>query len=87
MEVEVRREAEEIWLSVTDHGIGISPEELHQLFTPFQRTGSAREKAPGVGIGLSVARRIVEAHGGRIEVESVPGQGSTFRVRLPRAPP
>lgn len=84
--VEVRREGEEVWLSVKDEGIGISAEELRHLFAPFQRTGSAREKAPGVGIGLSVARRIVEAHGGRIEVESSPGQGSTFRVRLPRAP-
>ncbi|WNG13625.1 ATP-binding protein [Cystobacter fuscus] len=86
VEVEVRREGEEVWLSVKDQGIGISAEEQRHLFTPFQRTGSAREKAPGVGIGLSVARRIVEAHGGRIEVESSPGRGSTFRVRLPRAP-
>ncbi|ATB35034.1 two-component sensor histidine kinase [Cystobacter fuscus] len=86
VDVEVRREGEEVWLSVKDQGIGISAEEQRHLFTPFQRTGSAREKAPGVGIGLSVARRIVEAHGGRIEVESSPGRGSTFRVRLPRSP-
>jgi two-component system, OmpR family, sensor histidine kinase MtrB len=86
VDVEVRREGDEVWLSVTDQGIGLSAEELRHLFAPFQRMGSAREKAPGVGIGLSVARRIVEAHGGRIEVESWPGRGSTFRVRLPRSP-
>jgi len=85
VEVQVRREGDEVWLCVVDQGIGISAEELGSLFMPFQRTGRAREKAPGVGIGLSVARRIVEAHGGHIEVESQPGLGSTFRVRLPMA--
>ncbi|ATB29404.1 HAMP domain-containing sensor histidine kinase [Melittangium boletus] len=85
VEVRVRREGDEVCLSVVDQGIGISPEEMRGLFAPFLRTGRAREKAPGVGIGLSVARRIVEAHGGRIEVESQPGQGSTFQVRLPLA--
>ncbi|WPB77825.1 HAMP domain-containing sensor histidine kinase [Archangium violaceum] len=85
VDVIVGYESEEAVLSVVDRGIGISSEELSMLFTPFRRTGRAREKAPGVGLGLSVARRIVEAHGGRIEVESRPGVGSTFRVRLPRA--
>jgi len=85
VDVIVEREGEEAVLSVVDRGIGISNDELRTLFAPFRRTGRAREKAPGVGLGLSVARRIVEAHGGRIEVESRPGVGSTFRVRLPRA--
>ncbi|HEX8825120.1 MAG TPA: HAMP domain-containing sensor histidine kinase [Archangium sp.] len=79
----VAREGDEAVLSVVDRGIGISAEEMRHLFMPFQRAVRAREKAPGVGIGLSVARRIVEAHGGRIEVDSRPGVGSTFRVRLP----
>ena len=83
VEVSVRLEGQEGVLSVTDQGIGISPEDLDHLFKPFGRTGQARKTAPGVGLGLSVARRIVEAHGGRIEVESHPGEGSTFRVRLP----
>jgi signal transduction histidine kinase len=85
VDVLVGHEGDEAVLSVVDRGIGISNEELRTLFAPFRRTGRAREKAPGVGLGLSVARRIVEAHGGRIEVESRPGVGSTFRVRLPRA--
>ncbi|MDB4966283.1 MAG: Chemotaxis protein methyltransferase CheR [Myxococcales bacterium] len=74
-------------LSVTDSGIGIAPTDLQHIFEPFRRTGASRETAPGVGLGLSVARRIVEAHGGRIEVESTLGAGSTFRVRLPLAGP
>ncbi|MET0404839.1 MAG: HAMP domain-containing sensor histidine kinase [Cystobacter sp.] len=86
VEVAAQAQGEEVWLSVSDQGIGMSLEEQRHLFAPFQRTGSARERAPGVGIGLSVARRIVEAHGGSIEVESVPQRGSTFRVRLPRSP-
>jgi two-component system, OmpR family, sensor histidine kinase MtrB len=74
-------------LSVTDSGIGISPADLQHIFEPFRRTGASRETAPGVGLGLSVARRIVEAHGGRIEVQSTIGVGSTFRVHLPLAGP
>ncbi|WNG41026.1 HAMP domain-containing histidine kinase [Archangium violaceum] len=83
VEVRVERVGEEALLSVVDRGIGISAEEMRNLFAPFKRMGRARETAPGIGLGLSVARRIVEAHGGRIEVDSRPGMGSTFRVRLP----
>ncbi len=72
-------------LSVTDQGMGVSAEERRHLFAAFKRTRGARQCAPGVGLGLSVARRIVEAHHGHIEVESQQGQGSVFRVRLPLA--
>jgi signal transduction histidine kinase len=85
VDVRVEQAGEEALLSVVDRGIGISAEEMRGLFAPFRRAGKAREVAPGVGIGLSVSRRIVEAHGGRIEVESRPGAGSTFRVRIPLA--
>ncbi len=86
VDVGVAREGEEVVLSVVDRGIGISTEEMRNLFVPFKRAGKARERTPGVGLGLSVSRRIVEAHGGRIEVESRPGVGSAFRVRLPLHP-
>ncbi|HYI00616.1 HAMP domain-containing sensor histidine kinase [Hyalangium sp.] len=86
VEVTVLREGDEAFFSVSDQGIGISTEERRHLFTPFNRTHGARERAQGAGLGLSVARRIVEAHGGRIEVDSQPGQGSVFRVRLPLVP-
>jgi two-component system sensor histidine kinase MtrB len=81
----VTREGEQALLSVSDQGIGLSVEERRCLFAAFKRAPGARERAPGAGLGLSVARRIVEAHGGRIEVESQPGKGSVFRVRLPLA--
>jgi signal transduction histidine kinase len=83
VEVLVLQEDAEVLLSVADQGIGISPDERRNLFAPFQRAHGARAQAPGAGLGLSVSRRIVEAHGGRIEVESQLGQGSVFRVRLP----
>jgi signal transduction histidine kinase len=85
VDVVVAQEGEEAVLSVSDQGIGVSAEERRHLFAAFKRTRGARERAPGAGLGLSVARRIVEAHGGHIEVESQPGQGSVFRVRLPLA--
>jgi two-component system, OmpR family, sensor histidine kinase MtrB len=86
VDVWVQHEGAEAVLSVVDRGIGIAPEELRHLFAPFRRARGARERAPGVGLGLSVARRIVEAHGGHLEVESGLGQGSTFRVHLPLGP-
>ena len=74
-------------LSVRDHGPGIPPERQKTLFRPFQRgeTGSAGEKS--TGLGLSIVKRIVEGHGGRIWVESQPGAGATFYVEIPFQPP
>lgn len=71
-------------LSVSDHGIGIPAAERTNIFLPFRRRRP--DVAPGAGLGLSVVRRIAVAHGGTVEVDSEPGLGSTFRVRLPLAP-
>ncbi len=81
--VSVERDGDDAVVSVIDHGIGIAPADLPHVFEPFRRTGASRELAPGVGLGLSVSRRIIEAHHGRIDVVSSVGSGSTFSVRLP----
>jgi signal transduction histidine kinase len=73
-------------LAVEDRGCGIPPEELGQVFEPFYRAHAARRLGrAGVGLGLAVARRIAETHGGSITTESEPGRGSRFVVRMPRA--
>jgi signal transduction histidine kinase len=71
-------------VAVTDTGVGIAPEDRERIFEEFQQvdSSSTRKKA-GTGLGLAIARRIVELHGGRIWVESTPGQGSTFAFTLP----
>jgi signal transduction histidine kinase len=69
-------------VSVKDRGVGIKPDELRNLFLPFRR--ATPDHAPGAGLGLSVVRRIVDAHGGTINVDSEPGSGSTFSIHLPR---
>lgn len=77
-------ESDEAVLSVKDTGIGIPISEQVHLFTRFFRSTLAQKGAiPGSGLGLSIARTIVEKHGGSIEAESEPGKGTTFRVRLP----
>jgi two-component system OmpR family sensor kinase len=71
-------------VEIEDEGIGIEPEDLPHLFTPFFRTDRSRARTTGgVGLGLTLARRILEAHGGTIEVESTPGKGTRVRLRLP----
>jgi signal transduction histidine kinase len=73
------------WFSVVDSGIGMDPETRARIFEKFYRAPDAKRAEPrGLGLGLSIANRLVAAHGGRLDVESQPGQGSTFRVRLPR---
>lgn len=74
----------QVHLWVEDHGEGIPPEEHERIFERFYRLGSElRRETQGVGIGLSIVKHIVEAHGGKIIVRSAPGQGSRFTIVLP----
>ncbi|MBE2266971.1 MAG: PAS domain S-box protein [Anaerolinea sp.] len=84
--VALRKDGSSAVIEVTDQGIGIAPDEQQAIFEPFYRSRHLREVA-GIGMGLSVARVIVEAHGGQIRVESQQGAGSTFSVWLPLYPP
>jgi PAS domain S-box-containing protein len=70
--------ADGVWVSVTDTGGGIPPEQINRIFEPFFTT-----KKKGTGLGLMIVQRIVRAHGGRIELESHVGRGTTFRIWLP----
>ncbi len=84
----VERVGEDVVTECTDDGLGISEEDLAHLFTEFFRsTNREALTRPGTGLGLTITRRIVERHGGRIDVESELGTGSTFRVSLPMAAP
>jgi two-component system, OmpR family, sensor histidine kinase BaeS len=86
-EVDVRVEAgaAEAEIRVTDTGIGIGADDLPRVFERFYRADTSRSRATGgTGIGLSIARAIVEAHGGTIGAASVPGKGSTFTITIPR---
>jgi signal transduction histidine kinase len=86
---EVRADVEEsagdLLVTIQDHGIGIGKEDLPHIFEGFYRGRSGQAASAGHGIGLAVSKQIVEAHQGTIEVDSEPGKGSTFRVRLPAA--
>jgi signal transduction histidine kinase len=82
--ISTRRIGDEVLLAVRDDGKGIAPEHLPRIFEPFFTT---KDQWSNVGLGLSVSYRIVAEHGGRILVESTPGEGSTFTVALPGAAP
>jgi signal transduction histidine kinase len=86
--VRLARAGEEVAIAVSDRGIGIPQREHTRIFERFHRvsTGAVHE-VRGVGLGLAIVDHIVRAHGGRVEVESEPGKGSTFTIRLPIARP
>ena len=82
--VSVKLQKEHLVIGVSDQGVGISPADQTKLFAPFQRLEEFRpDGVRGIGLGLLVCRRLVEAHGGRIWVKSKPGRGSTFFFTLP----
>ena len=84
VDVRVRTQNGTIRIEVADTGIGIPEDERGRLFDRFFRASTAvRQQIPGTGLGLYIARAIVEAHGGSIDVESADGQGTTFCVDLP----
>jgi PAS domain S-box-containing protein len=88
--VSVRLDARdgEALIEIEDTGVGIPASEQSRLYERFYRASTATARAiPGVGLGLTIAKAIVEAHGGDLGFDSVEGRGTTFRVRLPRRPP
>jgi two-component system, OmpR family, sensor histidine kinase SenX3 len=80
--IHARRMGNDILVSVIDTGVGVPADELDSLFRRFFRARTA-EGIPGTGIGLSFAAQIMELHGGRVDVNSVEGHGSTFTLRFP----
>ena len=82
--VEVRKNSTSALISVTDHGMGIQKEQLKKIFDKFYRVHTTKAKETrGSGLGLTLAKHIIEAHGGTIEVESEVGKGSKFTIRIP----
>ncbi len=76
-------EGEEMWISVQDNGSGIPFEEQEKIFEPFYRGNQGKRFKQGMGLGLTIARDLVQAHGGWISLESEAGQGSVFTIHLP----
>jgi signal transduction histidine kinase len=73
-------------ITVSDNGIGIPVNELDRIFERFYRVDYARSRANGgTGLGLAIVAALVAAHGGRVELDTAPGEGATFRVLLPHA--
>ncbi len=81
--VRLARKGPDVELEVSDRGIGIAPESIKMLFERYYRTKAGQERASGLGLGLYITRMIVEAHGGRVDLSSEVGKGSTFRISLP----
>jgi signal transduction histidine kinase len=77
----------EVQVSVQDTGPGVAPEDRERIFEEFQQTDVGANQREGTGLGLALSRRLVELHGGRVEVESELGRGSTFSVHLPLKSP
>ena len=84
IDLRVQRRDDHLVIEVTDHGIGIPTAEQRRIFEKFYRVPSQEnERIPGTGLGLALVSHIVGGHGGHVELQSAPGQGSTFSIHLP----
>ena len=85
--MKLRSDRDDALVEVVDSGEGIPKRELPRIFERFYRVDTARARSTGgTGLGLAIVRHVVERHGGSVQVESELGRGSTFRIRIPRAP-
>ena len=84
VEIVIEERKEEICLSVKDQGIGISAEDQQKIWQRFYQVDSSRSGDEGSGLGLAMVKQIAELHGGKMSLESVPGEGSTFTLHLPK---
>ena len=82
IKVQARAEDGQVVITVADNGIGIPSDQLARVFERFYKVDSARGIGGGAGLGLPIARRIIDLHGGRITLESALGQGTTVRLML-----
>lgn len=87
VEVAINQLLRETTITVTDHGEGIDPQDLPHIFEKFYRSHAPQENKPGMGLGLNIAKKIVEQHGGRIELRSERNAGTTFSIVLPAPQP
>jgi two-component system phosphate regulon sensor histidine kinase PhoR len=86
LDIVLRQDQEHVILEVRDRGVGISAKDLERIFDPYYRAQfSDTITRRGAGLGLTLVQQIAASHGGRVEVESEPGKGSTFRMLFPRA--
>jgi len=85
VQIEVLQEDKEVIIRFCDHGVGIAHKHLPRLFERFYRVDKARSrKLGGTGLGLAIVKHIVQAHGGRVTVESTLGEGSIFSIHIPK---
>jgi two-component system, sporulation sensor kinase E len=82
IEIKTRSTETDFLISISDNGIGISPEQMGSLFEPYRTTKSA-----GTGLGLLIVRRIIREHGGEIEIQSNPNEGTSILIHLPHTAP
>ena len=76
------------WIEVSDYGPGMTEDQIAHVFDPFYQVDSSDNRSSGgVGLGLYISRRIVEAHRGRIDMQSTEGEGTTVRLEIPTTPP
>jgi signal transduction histidine kinase len=84
--IKAARHPDEVEIAVIDTGVGIDPADHERIFQEFEQAGSWEQRKEGTGLGLPLARRMIELHGGSLSLVSSPGRGSTFTVRLPLRP-
>ncbi len=84
IDLRLRRQDRQAVIEVTDRGVGIAASHLKRIFEKFYRvTTPENQRIPGTGLGLTLVEHVAKAHGGRVEVGSAPGKGSTFSIHLP----